>query len=254
MRPSGNRLESVRGSRAIYAFSNRDMWSQALIGAGYIIGAVALIGESVRRGVVAIGLLLSRAVLSLSRPWTRRVCTLRPYAAAGSFLAPSATPDFAARRRIPDLLLRDISNRHTRQLLGSNLPVPGRGREGLKPAHRARCGAFRRTSPFFGSQPAFSLSAGTALHAPTPAVRNTPSGPARLSGERSFATTHLWSHSLRCVPSFPDPGWVCCGEQRKPNSIRRLMSSAVQRWVRSSAVDCSAPAKEPSGFSVRVTM
>src|SRR6516165_7699532 len=71
-------------------------------------------------------------------------------------------------------------------------------------------------------------------------------------GERSFATTHLWSHSLRCVPSFPDPGWVCCGEQRKPNSIRRLMSSAVQRWVRSSAVDCSAPAKEPSGFSVRV--
>ena len=62
MRPSGNRLESVRGSRAIYAFSNRDMWSQALIGAGYIIGAVALIGESVRRGVVAIGLLLSRAV------------------------------------------------------------------------------------------------------------------------------------------------------------------------------------------------
>jgi len=109
MRPSGNRLESVRGSRAIYAFSNRDMWSQALIGAGYIIGAVALIGESVRRGVVAIGLLLSRAVLSLSRPWTRRVCTLRPYAAAGSFLAPSATPDFAARRRIPDLLLRDIS-------------------------------------------------------------------------------------------------------------------------------------------------
>ena len=141
-----------------------------------------------------------------------------------------------------------------RSASGRNVLVPGRGREGLKPAHRARCGAFRRTSPFFGSQPAFSLSAGTALHAPTPAVRNTPSGPARLSGERSFATTHLWSHSLRCVPSFPDPGWVCCGEQRKPNSIRRLMSSAVQRWVRSSAVDCSAPAKEPSGFSVRVTM
>ena len=156
MRPSGNRLESVRGSRAIYAFSNRDMWSQALIGAGYIIGAVALIGESVRRGVVAIGLLLSRAVLSLSRPWTRRVCTLRPYAAAGSFLAPSATPDFAARRRIPDLLLRDISQPPHTAAFGVEPPRSGRGREGLKPAHRARCGAFRRTSPFWltaGIQP-----------------------------------------------------------------------------------------------------
>ena len=254
MRPSGNRLESVRGSRAIYAFSNRDMWSQALIGAGYIIGAVALIGESVRRGVVAIGLLLSRAVLSLSRPWTRRVCTLRPYAAAGSFLAPSATPDFAARRRIPDLLLRDISQPPHTAAFGVEPP-----RSGAR-TRRSETGASRPLAAhsggrlLFGSQPAFSLSAGTALHAPTPAVRNTPSGPARLSGERSFATTHLWSHSLRCVPSFPDPGWVCCGEQRKPNSIRRLMSSAVQRWVRSSAVDCSAPAKEPSGFSVRVTM
>src|SRR3974390_1680331 len=98
MRPSGNRLESVRGSRAIYAFSNRDMWSQALIGAGYIIGAVALIGESVRRGVVAIGLLLSRAVLSLSRPWTRRVCTLRPYAEAGWSFSRPPHPAFARRK------------------------------------------------------------------------------------------------------------------------------------------------------------
>ena len=166
MRPSGNRLESVRGSRAIYAFSNRDMWSQALIGVGYIIGAVALIGESERRGVVAIGLLLSRAVLSLSRPWTRRVCTLRPYAAAGSFLAPSATPDFAARRRIPDLLLRDIS----------------------QPPHGSFWG---RTSPYRARTRRSEIGASRPLR--------------RIPADVSFLTTHSRHSACRRGPLFMPP-------------------------------------------------
>ena len=49
---------------------------------------------------------------------------------------------------------------------GPNLAVPERAREGLESAHLARCGAFRRSSPFLNPQPALSLVGGNRSSCP----------------------------------------------------------------------------------------
>ena len=51
-------------------------------------------------------------------------------------------------RWFPDGELSVVVGRGAKVRKGSNLPVPDRGPEGPESAHLARCGAFRRSSPF----------------------------------------------------------------------------------------------------------